>query len=93
MEEANQNVIEIHQSLVRPVLIAGAERELAILIGMCSVLVWIAGKDFSSFILALAIWFFGIYAARQVAKTDGQMVKIFIRHIKYQEFYSATEKV
>ncbi len=93
MQEANQNVIEIHQSLVRPVLIAGAERELAILIGICAVLVWIAGKDFSSFILAMAIWFIGIYIARQVAKNDGQMVKIFLRHIKYQEFYAATEKV
>ena len=93
MQDTNAPGIEIHQSLVRPVLIAGAEREMAILIGICAVLVWIAGKDFSSFILALAIWFIGIFFARQAAKSDGQMVKIFMRHIKYQEFYPATENV
>jgi type IV secretion system protein VirB4 len=91
MQDSQQNNVEIHQSLVRPVLIAGVERELAILIGISSVLIWIAGKDFMSFLLAIAIWFIGMFLAREAAKLDGQMVKVFLRHIQYQEFYQATE--
>ena len=86
-------IIPIHQSLINPVLYAGAERELTIVIAFSSLIIWIAGKDFVSVILALAFWFIGILLARMAAHVDPQLTKILIRHLRYQDYYPATEKI
>lgn len=85
--------LPIRQSLVQPVLVAGAERELTILIGFLSAITWMAGKDFVSILLAIGIWFIGIAFARAGVKEDAERTKIFFRHIKYKDFYPATEKI
>lgn len=93
--------IPIHPSLVRPVLLAGAER----IVTIC----WMA---FCACILATAIpagiasWRFGISLAaviglwgigmgffRSFAKFDAQGFGIYWRHIKYRGFYPATAKL
>ncbi len=84
-------IITIHQSLVQPVLVAGAERELIILIGFTSAIVWVAGKDINSLILSGIIWLIGSILAREAAKIDPQLTKIFFRHIKYRDYYPAGE--
>lgn len=85
--------LPIRQSLVQPILVAGAERELTILIGFLAAITGVAGKDFVSILMAIVIWFVGIAFARVGVKNDAQRTKIFLRHIKYKDFYAATEKV
>tara|TARA_B100000745_G_C19982042_1_gene332703 strand:+ start:240 stop:545 length:306 start_codon:yes stop_codon:yes gene_type:complete len=85
--------VPIHQALINPVLYAGAERELTIIIAFSSLIIWIAGKDFVSVILAIAFWFIGILLARMAAYVDPQLTKIIIRHLRYQDYYPATEKL
>lgn len=85
--------LSIHQSLVQPVLVAGAEREIAILLGVLSLMIWIAGKDVLSIVIAILVWGVGIFLARIGAKKDPQFIKVFLKHIKYQDFYPATEYI
>lgn len=83
--------VPIHQSIVEPVMIAGAERELTIVLATMACMVYMAGKDLVSLGLALGIWFVGIFFARLMAKIDAQLVKTLIRHLKHQDYYPATE--
>ncbi len=94
-EEIEANIIKtpIHPSLIEPVMIAGAEREVAITLACMSVMVWMAGKDLISLGLSLGIWFAGIFLARLMAKVDSQLMKKVIRHLKYQDYYPGSETI
>jgi type IV secretion system protein VirB3/type IV secretion system protein VirB4 len=92
-QENPRNYVPIHQSLIKPVLYAGAERELTILIAFSALIIWIVGKDLISIILAGVFWMTGILLAQMAAFIDPQLTRIFIRHLKYQDHYPATEKL
>jgi len=85
--------VPLHESVTQPVLIAGGERELIIPIAFMAAITWVAGKDLLAIGLAIAIWIIGSLIAREAAKEDAQRTKIFLRHVKYQAFYPATEKL
>ncbi|MBU0682727.1 MAG: VirB3 family type IV secretion system protein [Candidatus Omnitrophica bacterium] len=85
--------IPIHKSLTQPVLIAGGERQLVMLISFTSLAIWVAGTNLLALTLALIVWFIGIAFARAIAKGDAHRTKIFIRHVKYHDYYPATEKI
>lgn len=92
----NENIrisVPFHQSLIKPVLYAGAERELTIMIAFSALIIWIAGKDFISIILAGLFWFIGIFLAQMAAFIDPQLTRIIIRHLRYRDHYSATERL
>ena len=84
--------VAIHRALVTPILVAGAEREYSILIGLMAVLIWVAGKSLIAFLLALSLWCMGIMLGRYIAKRDAQGLKIWLRHMRYADYYPATEK-
>jgi type IV secretory pathway TrbD component len=56
------------QSLTRPILILGGERENIILLACLSLGLCVAGRDILSLILALLIWSIGIIASKLTAK-------------------------
>ena len=85
--------VQLHPSLVQPMLVGGAEREYSILIGFMAVIIWVAGKSLLAFILAIAVWVIGMGIGRLVAKKDAQGFKILLRHVKYREYYPASEKL
>ncbi len=90
---AHQATSIIHPSLVQAVLIAGAEREYTIMIGLVSVLLWIAGKSILAFVLAVLTWVIGMAIGRFAAKKDPQAMKIWLRHLRYHDAYQASERV
>jgi type IV secretion system protein VirB3 len=81
------------QSLTRPILLLGGERENVILLACLSLSLCTAGRDLVSLILAILIWSIGIIASRLTAKIDPWATKIFLRSLLYQDFYSAREKI
>lgn len=85
--------ILIHPSLVQPILVAGAEREYTILMGIMAVMLWIAGKSLIAFLLAISTWVIGMAIGRWVAKRDAQGLKIWLRHMQYRDMYPASEKL
>lgn len=91
---ANQKQIyPFYQSLSKPILIMGAEREPVIGLGTVSLMVWMAGQDMTAACFALGIWFTGTFICRSMAKHDSHMTKVFIRAVRYQDFYPAREKL
>ena len=81
--------IRIHQSLVRPILIGGAERTLALLNGVV-----VAALIFGIGSLAAAVY--GVFQALivhwalvRLAKKDPQFSEVYKRHIVYQTYYPA----
>lgn len=85
--------IPVHPALVQPVLVAGAEREYTLLIALMAVMVWVAGKSLIAAILSVLIWVIGMGIGRMMAKKDAQGFKILLRHVKYTEYYPASEKL
>ena len=81
------------QSLTRPILLLGGERENVILLACISLSLCAAGRDVLSLILAILIWAIGIIASKLTAKIDPWATKVFLRSLLYQDFYSAREKI
>lgn len=80
----------IHASLIRPVLLAGAERELVLVnVILIVVLVLGVGPHPLTFLLAVLMGTLGHTALVFAARFDPQMWKVYARHVTYQPFYPA----
>ena len=85
MNEGRQRLNVIHQSLVRPVLLAGAERPLAIGNWItAAALILGAGRWYTAALGALLATG-GHWALVQAAKIDPQLSQVYIRHFRYQQ--------
>ena len=93
MLEIVRREVEIHQSLTRPLLLAGGERELVLMNAIIiAALILGVGFHWLSFSLALLLATLGQYLLTKLAKHDPQLRLVYIRHIKYQAFYPANSK-
>lgn len=79
----------IHQSLHRQNLVLGAERELAMSSALIALLVGVGGMTVISGIAAFVFWLAAIFVLRRMARADPLMSKVWMRHVKQQDLYSA----
>ena len=79
----------IHQSLHRQNLVLGAERELAMSSALIALLVGVGGMTVISGIAAFVFWIAAIFVLRRMARADPLMSKVWMRHVKQQDLYSA----
>lgn len=85
----NERHTPIHQSLHRHNLVLGAERELAMSSALIALLVGIGGVTVISGIAAFMFWIAAIFVLRRMARADPLMSKVWMRHVKQQDLYSA----
>ncbi|GKG93852.1 conjugal transfer protein TrbD [uncultured Desulfovibrio sp.] len=85
----NERHTPIHQSLHRHNLVLGAERELAMSSALIALLVGIGGVTVISGIAAFVFWIAAIFVLRRMARADPLMSKVWMRHVKQQDLYSA----
>jgi type IV secretion system protein VirB3 len=80
----------IHPSLVRPILLGGAEREL-VLVNLLVIVVLLlgVGPHPITFLLAALLGSAGHSLLVLAARFDPQMWKVYARHLLYQPFYPA----
>ena len=90
---SQKRITPLFQSLTRPILMLGGERENIILSACLALMLWTAGRDIFAIILALLIWFVGLITSKVVAKKDPWATKVFIKSLQYQDFYPAREKI
>jgi type IV secretion system protein VirB3 len=84
----------IHASLTRPLLLAGAERELVLVNGtLIAALIFGVGFHWASVTVAVTFATIGHWALTRAAKHDPHMSRIYIRHVRYQEYYPARASV
>ncbi len=84
----------IHMSLTRPLLLGGAERELVLINGTTiAALIFGVGFHWASMTMAALLATVGHWALTRAAKHDAQMSRIYVRHVRYQEYYPACARV
>lgn len=82
-------MLPIHQSLHRHAHVLGAERELVMTAGLVALLVGVGGLTVLSGVSAVGFWLVAVFALRRMAKADPIMSRVWLRHIKQQDFYAA----
>jgi type IV secretion system protein VirB3/type IV secretion system protein VirB4 len=82
-------LLPVHQSLHRHTHVLGAEREPVMTAALIALLVGVGGLTAISAISAISFWIIAVFALRRMAKADPIMSKVWLRHIKQQEFYPA----
>ena len=87
MADARLNVI--HQSLVRPLLLAGAERPLAIANWITAAALILGAGTWYTVVLGILLATIGHGALVYAAKIDPQFSRVCIRQLRYQELYPA----
>ncbi len=81
--------LPIHQSLHRHAHVLGAERELVMTSALIALLVGIGGLTAVSIVSGILFWVASVFVLRRMAKADPILSKVWLRHIKQQEFYPA----
>lgn len=73
--------VPVRRSLTEPILLAGAPRTVAIVIGTLAAAI---GIGLQLWIAGLAIWIVGHTAAVWAAKRDAQFMDVAARHLKHR---------
>ena len=89
-DESTASRSAIHQSLTRPLLLAGAERAPAIANWITAAAIFFGGglHWYTVTISALLVTV-GHWALVQAANFDPQLSRVYVRHIRYQDYYPA----
>lgn len=90
MVEKERRINTIHRSLTQPILLAGAERPLAIANWItAAALIFGGGLHWYTVAMGALLLTAGHWALVQAAKFDAQLSQVYIRHIRYQNHYPA----
>ena len=81
--------VPIRQSLHRHNQVFGAEREMVMFSALIALLVGVGGMTLISGVSAGLFWICSIAVLRLMAKNDPVMSKVWVRHIKQQDYYPA----
>lgn len=82
--------VYIRRSLIRPILLCGAERELVIMnMTLACALIFGVGIHKYTCISAAILLSLGHVILLRLAKIDPLMSKIYLRQLHYQDFYPA----
>lgn len=79
----------IHASLHRAPLVMGGEREPVMMSALIAFIVGAGGMTPVSGASAFAFWILALFIFRHAAKVDPQLIQVWLRHIKQQNFYPA----
>jgi type IV secretory pathway TrbD component len=94
MKRDDRRVSAIHQSLTRPILLAGAERQLALANWITAAgLIFGSGLHWYTIAMGVLLLTLGHWALVQAAKFDPQLSRVYVRHIRYQDYYPARASI
>lgn len=80
----------IHRALSRPNLLFGADRELVLVTGLMSlILIFVVITPYAA-VLGFLIWSLIVAGLRRMAKSDPDMRRVYLRHIRYRAVYRPT---
>mgnify|MGYP001195896815 CR=1 FL=1 len=88
-EQQPLNLFPIHQSLSKPDLVFGCERQLLLFSGMITTILVVVLMNMIAAIVGMVFWFAAIGVLRAMAKSDPATSKVYLRHIRYTAYYPA----
>jgi type IV secretion system protein VirB3 len=90
MNNENQlKSVKVHAALNKPNLLLGGERELMLVVGLFSAVMVFIAMTWQTFIIGVSLWLILSMLLRIMAKADPMMSKIYLRQLKYKDFYLA----
>ncbi len=87
--DTERQAIPIHESLNRPLLVLGGERNLVLMLGVVAGVFIFSLARFWAFATGLGLWLIGQWALAQAAKYDPLLSKTGPRHARYRAHYPA----
>src|SRR5271156_3294199 len=94
MPESERRGSAVHQTLTQPILLGGGERPLAIANWItAAALVFGGGLHWYTVAMGAFLLTVGHWALVQAAKFDSQLSRVYVRHIRYQDYYLARASV
>lgn len=81
--------IPIYRALSRPELIAGCEREPILTAGLMAATLIFVSATILSAMIGVLLWLVCFALFRKMVKADPHMSKLYVRHIKYKNYYPA----
>ena len=82
----------IHTSLMRPILLLGAERELVLISGMVAAVMVLSLQRPLFAVVGVVFWCASLAALQRAAKVDPQLTRVYLRHIRYRVYYEAQSR-
>jgi type IV secretion system protein TrbD len=81
--------VPVYQSANKPNLLMGCDRELLLFVGLIAAALVFSVVRWWAVICGAVAWFASIAILRHMAKIDPLMRQVYIRHVKYGDFYPA----
>ena len=76
--------IPIHLSLIRPILLMGAERELVLISGILAAVLVMSLARLLFTVVGVVFWGLSLAALQRAAKSDPQFTRVYLRHTRYR---------
>jgi type IV secretory pathway TrbD component len=85
--------IPIHSSLMRPILLMGAERELVLISAIIAAALVLSIERLLFTVVGVVFWCLSLAALQRAAKADPQFSSVYLRHARYRTYYPAQSHV
>ena len=76
-----------HQSLIRPNLILGCDRDLFFMFALAAFILVVISQNWTAFFVGLFIWFSSLAMLQRMARADPLMRPVYLRHRRYHAYY------
>ncbi len=83
----------IHQSANRPHLLLGGDREIVLLFALLSAALVFALATWWGAVAGIALWVVSVAVLSRMGKADPLLRHVYVRHVRYQPFYSAKSRL
>jgi len=84
--------IPIHASLMRPILLIGAERELVLISAILAAVLVFSLERLLFTVVGVVFWGLSLAALQRAAKADSQLSRVYVRHARYRAYYAAQSR-
>lgn len=81
--------VKLHESLNRPMLMMGGERNLVLMLAILSGVFILSLAALWAAIFGVFLWMLGMYALSRAGAYDHQLSKTGARSLRYRKFYPA----
>jgi type IV secretion system protein TrbD len=84
--------LPIHLSLIRPVLLLGAERELVLVSAIIAAVLVLSLERFVFAVAGVVFWGLSLAVLQRIAKADPRFTRVYLRHVRYRSYYPAQSR-
>ena len=84
--------VAIHLSLIRPILLLGAERELVLLSGVVAAILVMSLQRVVFTVIGVVVWITSVALLQRAAKADPQLSRVYLRQTRYRGYYPAQSR-